>query len=233
MCDAECVISMHYHREFERGLVGKYARVAQLLAPESSILEVGCHTGYFARTLIARGHRVMGLESDAQAAEIALKAGVPVVVTDVEDARLDEQIHGAFDVILLMDVLEHLRAPEQTLVRLKRLIGPKGCIIVTGPNVAYWAVRKELGFGHWNYTDTGILDRTHLHFYTSQTWRALLQESGYRIIHSEAAEGMLPFETPLSRLPQPGDWLIRFKQTMLRRAPEWFSIVYLFQAVPS
>lgn len=83
--------------------------------------------------------------------------------------------------ILAADVLEHLVAPEQLLQRLPEVLCPDGRIIVSLPNVAHVSVRLSLVLGRFDYTETGILDRTHLHLYTFQSARRLLEGAGLRI----------------------------------------------------
>ncbi|HLD78316.1 MAG TPA: methyltransferase domain-containing protein, partial [archaeon] len=101
-----------------------------------------------------------------------------VWVGDVEKMALK----GSYEAVLLADVLEHLREPERLLLRLKPRLTENGFLLVSIPNVANWKVRLQLVRGRWRYTDTGILDRTHLRFYTHRTARTLLEDAGYRIV---------------------------------------------------
>ena len=80
-----------------------------------------------------------------------------------------------------MDVLEHLPEPKDLLIRLHRFMRGDARLIVTGPNVAYWHVRWELLRGRWTYADAGIMDETHLRWFTRTTWREMLKQSGYKI----------------------------------------------------
>lgn len=225
-------MSFVYHRSFSSALEGKYAKVAEKLPPKGTILEVGCHTGYFSCYLLNLGYQVLGIENNSEAAQLAIKEGVEVICGNIEEASLLSSIHKKFDVILLMDVIEHLKEPTATLIQLKQLINPGGKVIVTGPNVAYWAIRKNLLFGKWVYTDSGIMDRTHLHFYTASTWRAVIEEAGYKVISLNPAEGMLPLENFLSKLAtlkESVNWLRRLATSA---APELFTVVYLLEAIP-
>lgn len=226
-------MTLVYHRTFEGEISGKYAKVAARLPPKSSILEVGCHTGYFSRVLIELGHKVLGIERDEEAALTARRQGVPVLLGDIEDPAILSRIPDTFDVVLLMDVLEHLREPAVVLARLKTLLNPQGRLIVTGPNVAYWAVRKDLLLGRWNYTEAGILDRTHLHFYTAVGWRSLIEGAGYRIVTLEPAEGMIPWEHIINKIPFFGRMTPHLKEWALRWMPELFAIVFLVEARPN
>lgn len=78
-------------------------------------------------------------------------------------------------------MLEHLKYPERLLWEAKALLKSGARIIVSLPNIAHWGVRLRLLFGRFEYSDYGIMDRTHLHFYTVKTGRALLEEQGYAV----------------------------------------------------
>src|SRR5439155_6123933 len=96
------------------------------------------------------------------------------------------------DVILFGDVLEHTRYPDRILLEAKALVKPGGQIIVSVPNVAHWRIRLGLLLGRFAYSDSGILDRTHLRFYTLRSARALLANAGYRVTGSDVAGYALP-----------------------------------------
>ena len=89
-----------------------------------------------------------------------------------------------FDTIVFADVLEHLLYPNETLSFLKKYLKDDGNIIISLPNVANWQVRFNLLFWNFNYTETGIMDRTHLHFFTFKTAEELLLKEWF-IIESE------------------------------------------------
>lgn len=225
-------MSLVYHRGQDTSLDEKYLRVASVLQPGSRVLEVGCHTGYFSRHLIGRGHEVKGLELDAEAAKVAAEAGVPVTVGNIEDGAVVSALGGRFDAVLLMDVLEHLVDPEAALRRFKPLLGPGGKLVVTAPNVAYWSVRKDLLLGRWEYRDSGILDRTHLHFYTASTWRKLLESAGYAVTRLEPGDGMIPLEHRLRQIPLLGRLTASLRAWLIAARPELFAITFLIEASP-
>ena len=225
-------MAKNYHRDLSGGLVGKYSIVAAHLPPEGRILELGCHSGYFGKVLQQRGYYVVGVECDADAAAVARGQGLDVRQGDVEQPSFFECLGMQFDVVLLMDVLEHLRDPITMLVQLKSILKPGGRILCTGPNVAYWAVRKDLLLGRWNYTDTGVLDRTHLRFFTADTWRSLLEESGYVVEKLQPAEVMIPLEGRLF-----GVSALRWLVDPIRRCAVWlwpamFTVVFFLKARP-
>jgi len=84
-------------------------------------------------------------------------------------------------VILLLDVLEHLRNPARILDQIRTIAGPETIILFSVPNVANIVVRFGLLFGRFNYTEKGILDKTHLRFWTRKSFRRLVEENGFSI----------------------------------------------------
>ncbi|MGA2594173.1 MAG: class I SAM-dependent methyltransferase, partial [Bryobacteraceae bacterium] len=224
-------MALTYHRDFSDGLEGKYLKVVQRLAGTSkSVLELGCHTGYLTRELLSAGHRVVGIEKDPEAAGLAAAAGLPVICADVTCPSTFARISGPFDAILLMDILEHLAQPGELLQQLRPLLAENGRLLVTGPNVAYWAVRAKLALGQWDYQEAGILDRTHLRFFTAATWESLLTSAGYRVVVSEPADAMFPFEHLLLRAGITQGQVQSLRNLATHFAPNLFTIVYFLEA---
>ena len=156
----------------------------RLIPPGSRVLELGCATGYLSGYMEqALGCRVTGLEYDADSVEIARTRCQEVHKADLdaENALQPAQASGPYDVLLAAAVLEHLKYPERLLRDAHVLLKPGARVIVSLPNIAHWGVRLRLLHGVFDYADYGIMDRTHLHFYTVSTGRALLVEQGYAV----------------------------------------------------
>jgi 2-polyprenyl-3-methyl-5-hydroxy-6-metoxy-1,4-benzoquinol methylase len=160
---------------------GGHERLLALAGSPKQVLDVGCSSGYLARRLAERGATVVGIDNDEQAAEEARAVCEQVLVGDVESMELPFPQHS-FDVVLCGDVVEHLRDPEAFLARVRPLLRPGGRLVLTTPNVANWAMRLGLLAGRWRYTDRGILDRTHTHFFTKKTLEQTLERAGYTIV---------------------------------------------------
>jgi cephalosporin hydroxylase/SAM-dependent methyltransferase len=166
-----------------------YARVARRVGTGRSVLELGCATGGFSRCLVDQGCRVTGVERDPWAARQAREHCEEVVVADLEgDEWATRLASRRFEVVLLMDVLEHLAEPLRCLHHARALLAPGGVLIVTLPNVAHASVRLQLLAGGFDYTETGLLDRTHLRFYTRRTAERLLLDGGFVVETLERVE---------------------------------------------
>lgn len=164
------------------------------------VLDIGCGQGHLARLLNERGYEVVGVDQNTGALGVAAQWCRQTIHGDIDTTleRLDGQ---KFAYVLLADVLEHLRDPEEMLSRLMALLTDDGVLIVSVPNVAHLYVRLMLLFGRWNYSDRGILDRTHLRFFTRKSLRELLAKSGVSLRNISATT--LPWSIILSSKPKP------------------------------
>ncbi len=144
------------------------------------VLDVGCATGAVGLALHRDfGCAVVGIEFDAGSAA-ACQGYERVVVGSAEDPSLIHSLDDHFDVILFGDVLEHLRRPEIALRGLRQWLRPGGCALVSLPNIAHLRHRLWLAAGKWEYTEEGIMDRTHLRYFTLASARRLFAECGWR-----------------------------------------------------
>jgi protein-L-isoaspartate O-methyltransferase len=222
-----------YHAE--PGVTPVSAEKAAVLARVGKgerVLEVGAHTGYFSALLREHGCTVTALEVDPRA---AAAAGVAdrLVVGDVEDARLRARLGGPFDLVLFMHVLEHLVDPWAVLHATHEHLAPEGRVIVLLPNVACWRVRKSLFLhGAFAYEDTGILDRTHLRFFTLDSGRRLLETCGFVVRDWDALDVCVPLERRLAHLPLLRALAPRWRGWMARRHPNLCTEIALFEAAP-
>ena len=158
-----------------------HAKLLEGVGTGGRVLDVGTSSGYLAQPLAERGNVVVGLELDAMAARAAEAFCEQVLVGDVETMELPLE-PGSFDVVLLGDVIEHLRDPVAALARLRPLLRPGGRLVLSTPNVANWAIRLSLLAGRWRYTDRGILDRSHTHLFTRATLAEAIERAGYRAV---------------------------------------------------
>ena len=157
-----------------------FLKQLDLIGEHKTVLEFGCATGYFSQMLSAKGCTITGVEINANAAKLAEQYCTKVIVADLDFTPLDEILSGqTFDVAVFGDVLEHLRDPWNILKNLKNYLNPGGFIVASIPNIAHGAVRLSLLQGNFNYQQYGILDNTHIRFFTKVTIDDMFEKSGY------------------------------------------------------
>lgn len=162
---------------------GTHQLIADELGSGKKVLDVGCNKGYI--KALAKGCDFYGIDFDSRDLREAKKIGYKQVFQlDLNDfAKL--QLKGKFNVIMLADILEHLIFPEKVLKYfVDHYLEDDGTVLISLPNVANFVIRLNLLFGNFNYTESGILDKTHLHLYTLKTARKLIA-SGKLIIIKE------------------------------------------------
>ncbi len=164
------------------GLEDLPSPVVALVPNGQRVLDLGCGTGHTARLLTQRGCTVVGVEVDERAAVSAGAWCERVVLCDLDVTRLDEVLHGEqFDVVVAGDVLEHLRDPAAVLRSVALLLAEHGMVVASVPNVAHGSIRLALLEGSFDYADQGLLDRTHLRFFTATSVQRLFESAGYVI----------------------------------------------------
>lgn len=156
-----------------------HAAAIRMVGHDQRVLEVGCSVGHVTEHLVANGNSVVGIEIDPDAAAEARTYATAVHVADIDRTPLDELVGGPFDVVVFGDVLEHLRDPSAALDAAARVLTDDGCLVVSIPNVAHADVRLMLLAGRWDYQEHGLLDETHLRFFTRDGLRSLLARSGF------------------------------------------------------
>ncbi len=174
------------------GPMTAHALVLRLVGRDKSVLEIGPASGYLSRCFVEAGCRVTGVEADAEALRRANHQDIQFISGSVEDEEVLGQIRGTFDVVVLADVLEHLRRPQQTLLRMKAFLNPGGYAVVSLPNIANWKTRLGLLLGRFDYADEGILDRTHLRFFTKRSAEVMIFEAGYRVLEFHPGATRMP-----------------------------------------
>ena len=195
-----------YNREFHAASEDSLSLLARRIQPGTTILELGSATGYFTRHLHDELKcTVDAVELDAQMAEQARPWCRRLVVGNLERLNLAEQFPDMhYDTILFADVLEHLRDPLVALQQAVSLLTEQGQILISVPNVSYAGLIAGLLQGEFIYRDEGLLDRTHLRFFTRSSLEALLHEAGLHVWDWQAVERPLwdsEFRIRLETLP--------------------------------
>lgn len=153
-------------------------------AEATRILEVGCGEGRFAKTLRAAHPasrlEIVGVEVNEAASQVARNVLDRLIVGNVE--QLEVTYENYFDCVVFADVLEHLVDPWKVLRRSRRFLKDGGRIVASIPNVQHWTVLANLFRGRWDYAEYGIMDNTHLRFFTRRSIRHLFESTGFGAI---------------------------------------------------
>ena len=154
-------------------LIERHAR------PGGTLLDLGAAGGELGSAVRERFSRTTGFEYNVDCVGQLKGRFDDIVIADLERLK---QLPANVDAIVLADVLEHLRSPASALELVRRALADDGRVFISVPNIANITVRLGLLFGIFEYRDRGILDHTHVRFYTSRTFRREVERAGFRII---------------------------------------------------
>jgi glycosyltransferase involved in cell wall biosynthesis/SAM-dependent methyltransferase len=206
-----------------------HGRITTLLnsRPPSKILDLGCSSGLLAERLRQMGHQVTGVDM-AEIDGVAERTSA-FFKADLNDG-IPAEVGSGFDVVLAADVLEHLVNPGGLMKQAKELLAPEGTAIFCVPNVAHWYPRFRSTLGMFDYDQRGILDSTHLRFFTRRSIRKLIERQGYTITRIESV-GL-----PLDALGMEGGkarWFRLIDHFLLATWPTMFGYQFIIEARPS
>src|SRR5216684_42114 len=214
---------------FKDGDGSSHAVILEMMAgmPGGRILDLGCSGGLFAAHARAAGHEVTGVdcleipgvrERTDHFVQASLEEGIPAEAGD------------GFDIIVAADVIEHLPRPGQVLRDVRRVLRPGGQVLLSVPNFAHWYPRLRVAAGLFGYDRRGILDETHLRFFTRRTLRRLVRASGFDILE-EQATGL-----PLRAISETDGRRLRLTRTidraLVRVRPTLFGYQYILRLTP-
>ena len=179
-----------------------HAQIIDLVGHNKRVLDVGCASGYLAAVLKDHGCVIDGAEMDPSAAAEAAPHLERVVVGDLEAMDLRKEFDGEqYDAIVFGDVLEHLRDPLPTLRQSRALLARGGSVVVSVPNIAHGAIRLSLLRGDFTYRELGLLDNTHVRFFTRSNLELLMQQAGFVMVDTRRTTAGI-FETELGLRPE-------------------------------
>lgn len=159
------------------------ARFLRLVGRDKAVLEMGCSSGTQTRILKEQlGCNVTAVEINPEAALTAQQYTRKIILGNIEQIDFDRELDGqSFDVIMFADVLEHLYDPAGTLRKIKPFLKADGYIVATVPNFAHAAIAFEMANGRFEYRKTGLLDDTHIRFFTRSSLYRTFENAGFQI----------------------------------------------------
>jgi 2-polyprenyl-3-methyl-5-hydroxy-6-metoxy-1,4-benzoquinol methylase len=161
-----------------------WSKLLELVPENSIVLDVGCSSGNFGAELKKKKNcHVTGIDINQDDLALANKVLDKTSLVNIENDDLGSL--GSFDVIVCADVLEHLINPVSALEKLQNLLSKDGAIVYSIPNMANIATRLELLKGRFQYTEYGLLDETHLHYYDHEEVSKIFREAGLIINRSD------------------------------------------------
>lgn len=190
------------------------------------ILDLGCSSGLLAERLIAMGHEVVGVDV-AELPHVCERTSA-FYKADLNEG-IPSEVGDEFDIVLGADVLEHLVNPGNFMTQARKLLKPGGTAIFCVPNIAHWYPRTRAALGMFDYDQRGILDTTHLRFFTLRSFRRQVERAGFQVRRTE------PVGLPLDALGLEGSKakLVRLADHVLLAAwPTMFGYQFILEAVP-
>jgi methionine biosynthesis protein MetW len=209
------------------------ALIAGFVPERARVLDVGCGTGCVSTVIQQlRSAHIVGIEPDAERAKFARDRGIEVVqgfLTKELVARL-----GRFDAVVFADVLEHLPNPMSVLQLGCSALERDGVVVISVPNIAHWSVRWDLLRGRFDYEEYGIMDATHLRWFTADSLGRWLQNNGLVVqAMAQSAGIMLPvYECAWPWRLMPKNHRSGLIRRLARRWPLLFGCQHVVRASP-
>jgi 2-polyprenyl-3-methyl-5-hydroxy-6-metoxy-1,4-benzoquinol methylase len=206
-----------------------HGRILELLRdrPQQRILDVGCGPGWLAEALTDAGHVVTGVDADEAP---GVRDRMHRFVRADLSHGLPDQLEETYDVVLAADIIEHLPDPAALLRQLADRAGPNGSVIASVPNIGHWYPRGRIALGRFDYDQRGILDATHLRFFTRRSFLRLAGDAGLRVVR-RGATGL-----PLDALGLGDSALVtgtvgRVDRALTRLWPTLFAYQFVFEFI--
>jgi glycosyltransferase involved in cell wall biosynthesis len=208
-CRPSTGTSTHYRTKL--GYASTHSMALSAIAPGTRVLDIGCGDGRLADALTKRGCSVVGIDTVPPPDSVELES---FHCHDLDDPALPLDV-AQFDAVLLLDVVEHLKSPEEFLTRLRRdaAQNPELKLIISTGNVGFALTRLLLLVGQFNYGKRGILDMTHTRLFTFPTLRRLLEGAGFEVLEMRGVPAPFPEAVGENRV---GLGLLRFNNLLIR-----------------
>lgn len=201
--------------------------------PPRHVLDLGCSDGALGERLRTLGHHVTGV--DVERAE-GVEERLDVFIQHDLDTGLPTALDDSYDIVLCADVIEHVRDPGALLAAARDRIGPNGSMLASVPNFGHWYPRVRVGLGLFDYDRRGILDSTHVRFFTRRSFEQLIHRAGFAVARRDAT-GL-----PLEVADRGGDGpavsrrlgaVRTVDRSLVRLRPQFFGYQFLYELVPA
>jgi 2-polyprenyl-3-methyl-5-hydroxy-6-metoxy-1,4-benzoquinol methylase len=223
--------------EIKASVDSSHGRMLSWMAnrPPSRILDLGCSDGALGQRLRALGHHVTGVDVEHTD---GVDSRLDVFVQHDLDAGLPPTLEDDYDVVLCADVIEHVRDPEALLAAARSRVASNGSLLASVPNFGHWYPRLRVGVGLFGYDRRGILDATHIRFFTRRSFEQLVHRAGFAIARRDATG--LPLEVAdrgADHEPAAVSGKLGFVRAidaaLVRIRPQLFGYQFLYELVPA
>ncbi len=209
------------------------SKIAALLKKGARVLDIGCGTGVVSALVKELSEcDITAIEPDSERAALARRRGLKVI-----DGYLTENLAaelGRFDAVVFADVLEHLANPADMIACASRLLVPGGFVVASVPNAAHWTLRLDLRRVRFEYEDCGIMDATHLRWFTHESAKTFFERLGFDVI---LIDQTIMVDLPAYGKRKPWKWIPRriklsILRLLVRYRPRVFGCQVIIQAKP-
>jgi len=230
-------LSVFYRREYDistpmdlyplkLGYLSSHSLAIKNVNSNSSVLDIGGGQGLISIELKKKGCYVTGIDQcDLQQTDYYDE----FYQKDIDSLSLDFDF-SKYNVILMLDIIEHLSNPEEFLDSLRKKSGlnqPR--MIVTTPNIAFWIIRMQLLFGQFNYGKQGILDKTHKRLFTFKTMKILFEQCGYEVLKIKGIPAPYPKALGINFISK---FMIEVNRWLIGLSKSFFSYQIYFEVKP-
>ena len=211
--------------DLKLGYASSHTAAIEAARPGERVLDVGCGQGYVAREIAAKGCHVTGMD---QYVPDTGAAGIDFIRWNLDRPEFPVNVSG-FDQIMMLDIIEHLKQPEQFMDELRfAAVCKRPEVIITTANIGFFVTRLMLFFGQFNYGRKGILDATHTRLFTFRSLKALLEQSGYNILEVRGIPAPFPKAIGNNFASR---FFLRLNQALIRVSKGFFSYQIFVRAI--
>jgi glycosyltransferase involved in cell wall biosynthesis len=211
--------------DLKLGYASSHTAAIDAARPGDRVLDVGCGQGYVAHEMAAKGCHVTGMD---QYVPETSAAGIDFIRWNLDRPEFPVNV-SAFDQIMMLDIIEHLKQPEQFMDELRfAAVCKRPEVIITTANIGFFVTRLMLFFGQFNYGRKGILDATHTRLFTFRSLKALLEQSGYNVLEVRGIPAPFPKAIGNNFVSR---FFLQLNQALIRLGKGFFSYQIFVRAV--